>query len=177
MLRTPRMARNDPGINPRREAGRVRDQNGRLSPDRRLTIGHTAAPDHRRGRSGSSGSWVLGEKVELLAGWIRYGCFPFSFSEEAVAAAWAVGIELDEHESGPGYRLASVGMPPRATTPTRWPLPHRSSTRHGHDRSRPRPTRAPGHRATTMPAGCHRPPLRGQQRGTAAPDDPECRRG
>ena len=30
---------------------------------------------------------VLGEKIELLDGWIVYGAYPVAFSDEAIAAA------------------------------------------------------------------------------------------
>jgi hypothetical protein len=35
-----------------------------------------------------------------------------AFSEEALAAARAAGIELDPPERGPGYTLAALGTPP-----------------------------------------------------------------
>jgi hypothetical protein len=56
---------------------------------------------------------VLGEKVELLDGWIVFGRFPFAFSAEAVAHAREHGIELTKPESAErvGYRLASMGTP------------------------------------------------------------------
>ena len=39
---------------------------------------------------------VLGEQVELVAGRITFGRYPFAFSDAAVAAARAAGIELTE---------------------------------------------------------------------------------
>ena len=52
---------------------------------------------------------VLGEKVELLDGWIVFGRYPFAFSEQAIAAARAAGIELDQLGRASGSR--SSGAP------------------------------------------------------------------
>lgn len=60
---------------------------------------------------------VLAEQVELIEGWVVYGDFPFLFSEEAIAAARAAGIELDPPEQGSGYRLASLDTPPAPMIP------------------------------------------------------------
>ena len=49
---------------------------------------------------------VFGEKVELLAGRITFGRFPFVFSAEAIAAARAAGIELAPPPD-PGPRRAA----------------------------------------------------------------------
>ena len=52
---------------------------------------------------------VLGEGgVELLDGWIVYGKYPFAFTEEAVQAARAAGIELTEREENPGAAAVPV---------------------------------------------------------------------
>ena len=47
---------------------------------------------------------VLGEKVELLNGWIVHGRYPFMFTDEAVAAARKIGIELTEPTTTAGSR-------------------------------------------------------------------------
>ena len=64
-------------------------------------------------RLGPAEAGVLGEKVELLDGWIVSGRFPFEFSDEAVAAAREVGVELTEpaggHAPEPG-RLTSASV-------------------------------------------------------------------
>jgi hypothetical protein len=46
---------------------------------------------------------VLGEKVELLDGWIVHGRYPYAFSEEAVAAAREAGIELADSSGDPSH--------------------------------------------------------------------------
>lgn len=50
---------------------------------------------------------VLGEKVEMIDGWIVFGEFPFAFSDQAVAAAREAGVELtvDEYD-----RLVELGV-------------------------------------------------------------------
>jgi hypothetical protein len=45
---------------------------------------------------------VLGEQVELIECWIRFGRYPFALSHEAIAAARAAGIELAEPEPHEG---------------------------------------------------------------------------
>lgn len=60
---------------------------------------------------------VLGEKVELLDGWIVYGDYPFAFSEEAAAAARAAGIELgDPDADGDAVEVDHGARPARSLT-------------------------------------------------------------
>ena len=58
---------------------------------------------------------VLGESVELIDGWIVYGRYPFAFSEEAITAARAAGVELDAPAQAAGDEPGSRGMLPAPT--------------------------------------------------------------
>jgi hypothetical protein len=50
---------------------------------------------------------VLGERVELIRGWIVHGRYPYEFADEAISAARAAGIELTE----PAGEASSGGAP------------------------------------------------------------------
>ena len=119
---------------------------------------------------------VLGEKVELLDGWIVYGKYPFAFSDEAVAAARAAGIEFDEPTSGPGHGRASVGTPLAASDAEALALAAliaRADTstiaRAEHDLARAGAER----NDTRLLDAADRLRVLTQERGEKAPDEPE----